>query len=111
MASLFGLAVIGFSLTSSLVGAALFFVLTGVAFQLLQTTSMAITQQVVPGHLLGRVMGILLLSNGITQLLGVVVGAAAQAVGLVVVYFVLGLAVTVFTLLVIACQRPLRTLD
>ena len=110
-AVLYGLAVLGFSLTRSLVGAALFFALGGVAFQLLTTVSTAVTQQLVPDRLLGRVMGLLMLANGIAQLMGVAVGAGAQAVGLETVYLVLGIAMTAFALLIMAWQRPLRTLD
>ena len=110
-AMLVGLSVLGFSLTRSLAGAALFFALGGVASQLLVTVSTAITQQVVPDRLLGRVMGLLILANGIAQLMGVVVGVAAQAAGLATVYLVLGIAMTAFALLIMAWQRPLRTLD
>jgi MFS family permease len=103
----FGLSVLGFSLTRSVVVATVFFLLTGASFQLLITLGNAIVQDAVPSRLLARVMGMLWMAQGIAQASGIVMGAVAQAVGLALFYPAVG----VFMLAVAfwaALQRPLR---
>ncbi|MDA1062657.1 MAG: MFS transporter, partial [Chloroflexi bacterium] len=103
----FGLSVLGFSLTRSVVVATLFFLLTGASFQLLITLGNAIVQDAVPSRLLARVMGMLWMAQGIAQASGVLMGALAQSLGLTVFYPAVGvfmIAVAIYA----ALQRPLR---
>jgi MFS family permease len=109
-AALFGLSVLGFSLSRSVPPAFLFNGLAGLSNQLVITVSMVIVQRRVPNRLLGRVMGLLLLAQGIMQLAGLGVGAAAQVVGLESVYFGAALVILGFVALVTLTQRPLRSL-
>lgn len=110
-AGLFAVAVLFFSLTRSVVIASLSFGLIGVAFQIVMTVSMSIVQQVVPNRLLGRVMGLLVLSNGMAQLLGVVIGGIGQAIGLELLYLAIAVGMIAAISTIAATQRPLRTLN
>jgi MFS family permease len=107
----FGTAVIGFGLSREIAPAFLFNGLAGGTFQLLRIVGVASVQQVVPNRLLGRVMSLLLLSQGIAQLAGLLIGAIGHFAGLEVLYPAAGVAIVVFALAVTATQRPLRTLN
>ena len=110
-AFVFGTAVLGFGLSREIAPAFLFNGLAGGAFQLLRIVGLASLQQVVPNRLLGRVMSLLLLSQGIAQIAGLPIGAIGQLVSLEVLYPAAGVAIVLFALAVTATQRPLRTLS
>lgn len=110
-AATFGIAVLGFSFLRSVAATAVFFVLAGVAFQTQQTVGTAIIQTIVPRHLLGRVMSLLLLSQGLARAAGLGFGAVGQLAGLLVLFPAIGLTMVLGVTLTALVQRPLRTLD
>jgi len=107
--ALMGTSVLAFGLSRSIAPAFLFNGLAGLANALVLTVGIAIVQQAVPNRLLGRVTALLMLSQGIMQLTGLLVGAAGQLLGLSAIYPAAGIAILVFTLLTALRQRPLRT--
>ncbi len=107
----FGIAVTGFGFSRILILAFLFNGLAGAMQQWIRILSTASLQHVVPNRVLGRVMALLMLSQGISQTFGLAIGALGQLVGLEVLYPAAGLTVIGFTLVLAATQRPLRTLD
>lgn len=107
--TILGTAVLGFSLSRSLALAGLCFFIAGLAFQAMITLGNAIAQEVVPNRLLGRVMGLLWMAQGIAQSSGVIMGALAQVVGITVFYPVLGGFILLVGVLA-GMQRPLRSL-
>lgn len=107
----FGLAVLGFGLSRALLAAFLFNGAAGASNQLVRILGIASLQNVVPNRMLGRVMALLMLSQGIAQTFGIAVGAIGQAVGLEVLYPAAGASLVLFALALAAAQRPLRTLD
>ena len=107
----FGLAVLGFGLSRALLVAFLFNGVAGAANQLVRILGIASLQKVVPNRMLGRVMALLMLSQGIAQTFGIAIGALGQAVGLQVLYPAAGASLVLFALALAASQRPLRTLD
>lgn len=108
---LFGVAVIGFGFSRELVLAFIFNGIAGATMQLLRIIGVASLQNVVPNRLLGRVMALLMLSQGIAQAAGVAVGGLGQWLGLELLYPAAGLTIVLFTLALVMAQRPLRTLD
>ena len=70
-----------------------------------------IVERRVPNRLLGRVMGLLVLANGIMQIVGLGVGVVAQLYGLEIVYSAAALVILGFVALVTVTQRPLRVLQ
>jgi hypothetical protein len=108
-AALFGLSVLGVSGTRNVGLTAAGFLLAGMGAQTVLTVSNAIAQSVVPARLLGRVMGLLWLAQGVAQGSGLFVGLLGQAVGLTVLYPLVGLlmlSAAAITLL----RSPLRSL-
>ena len=109
-ATSFAVAVLVFSQTRSLPIVALTFIAGGGGSQLVITVGSALAQQLVPPHLLGRVMGLLSLAQGVASISGFFLGLIGQAIGLQLLYPALGmlmLAVTAYT----AIRSPLRRLD
>ncbi len=107
----FGLAILGFGLSRELAPAFLFNGLAGAAFQLIAIVGIASVQTAVPPRLLGRVMSLLMLAQGIAQLAGLALGALGQLIGLQLLYPAAGLAIALFALATVALQRPLRSLN
>ena len=107
----FGLAVLGFGLSRDIAPAFLFNGLAGANFQLIAIVGIASVQAAVPSRLLGRVMALLMLSQGIAQLAGLALGALGQLISLHMLYPAAGLAIVLFALATAALQRPLRTLN
>ena len=108
--ALFGIAVLGFAFSRSLVVSAGFFVVAGVGFQTMVTVNTAIAQQITPNRLLGRVMSMLWMAQGIARTSGVVIGAVGQLIGLPLLYPLIG-ALMLGVALLATLQRPLRRLD
>ena len=108
--ALFGVAVLGFAFSRSLVLSAGFFVVAGVGFQTMVTVNTVIAQQVTPNRLLGRVMSLLWMAQGIARTSGVVIGAVGQLIGLPLLYPLIG-ALMLGIALLAALQRPLRRLS
>ena len=108
--ALFGIAVLGFAFSRSLVVSAGFFVVAGAGFQTMVTVNTAIAQQITPNRLLGRVMSMLWMAQGIARTSGVVIGAVGQLIGLPLLYPLIG-ALMLGVALLATLQRPLRRLD
>ena len=109
-AASFGVAVLVFSQTRSLPVVALTFMAGGGGSQLVLAVGSAMAQQQVPRHLLGRVMGLLSLAQGVASLSGFFLALLGQAIGLAILYPLIGvfmLGVTALT----AIRSPLRHLD
>jgi len=109
-AGLFGLSVLGVAGTRNVFLTAAAFLLAGMGSQTVLTVSNAIAQSIVPGRLLGRVMGLLWLAQGVAQGSGLFVGLLGQAIGLTFLYplvALLMLAVAGLTLV----RSPLRALS
>ena len=77
----------------------------------MRTTANAALQHAVPNRLLGRVMSLLWLAQGIAQVAALGTGALGQVVGLDVLFPLAGVAILLFTLATVAMQRPLRALN
>ena len=110
-AALFGVAVLGFSLSRTVVPAFFFNGLAGVGFMLVTTLGLAIVQTTVPNRLLGRVTGLLYLGLGLMQVSGLLLGVAAVFVGIERMYVAAGVSMLAITALVALRQRPLRDVD
>ena len=108
--ALFGVAVLGFAFSRSVVLSAGFFVVAGVGFQTMVTVNTVIAQQVTPNRLLGRVMSLLWMAQGIARTSGVVIGAVGQLIGLPLLYPLIG-ALMLGIALLAALQSPLRRLS
>ncbi len=106
-----GAAVLGFSLSRSLPFVYLFNGLAGTALMAFNIAGLSIVQAIVPNRYMGRVTGLLLLGNGLMQVLALGVGLMAGLVGLESVYVAAGSVILGATVLVALTQRPLRTLD
>jgi hypothetical protein len=107
----FGVAVTGFGFSRILILAFLFNGLAGAMHQWIRILSTASLQHVVPNRILGRVMALLILSQGISQAFGIAIGALGQLIGLEVLYPAAGLTIMGLTFVLAAWQRPLRKLD
>jgi MFS family permease len=106
-AMLLGVSVLGVSASRHVVPTAVAFMFAGVGAQMVMTVSNAIAQSIVPARLLGRVMGLLWVAQGVAQSSGLFVGLLGQAIGLTVLYPLVGclmVAVTVLTFI----RSPLR---
>jgi len=108
---LFGACVLGFGLSRAVVVAWLFNAMAGGAFQLMRVLGIAIVQSSVPNRLLGRVMGLLILAQGIAQASGLLFGTLGQAIGLELLFPLAGVGVMALALGVFAAQKPLRHLN
>ena len=106
---LFGLSVIAFGLSRNLALAFLFNGTAGAAFMIVHVLGIAIVQGRVPNRLLGRVMGLVLLAQGIAQAVGLAVGGLGQAIGLVLLYPLAGASIVLLAIAVATAQRPLRS--
>lgn len=107
----FGLAIVGFGYSRILIVAFLFNGLAGGMQQWIRIISTASLQHVVPNRVLGRVMSLLILSQGISQTFGLAIGALGQYIGLEMLYPAAGFAVIAFTVLLAISQPRLRALD
>ncbi|HJM75086.1 MAG TPA: MFS transporter [Dehalococcoidia bacterium] len=107
----FGLAIVGFGYSRILIVAFLFNGLAGGMQQWIRILSTASLQHVVPNRVLGRVMSLLILSQGISQTFGLAIGALGQYIGLEMLYPAAGFAVIAFTILLAISQPRLRALD
>ena len=103
----FGLAVLVFSLSRNVVFSGAMFLMAGASFQMVITLANTIVQDTVPNRLLGRVMGLLFMAQGIAQANGIIMGGLAQLVGLEVFYPALGTFMISAGLLA-ASRRSLR---
>ncbi|MDA1010089.1 MAG: MFS transporter [Chloroflexi bacterium] len=108
---LFGIAVLGFSLSRSIPLAFAFNGLAGLAFMAFNIAGIGIVQALTPNRYLGRITGLLLFGQGLMQVIALGVGLFARAVGIEAVYVTAGILIIVATLAVGALQRPLRELD
>ncbi|MSP22815.1 MAG: MFS transporter [Dehalococcoidia bacterium] len=108
---LYGVAVVvyAFSRSIPLTGIAMLF--GGLAFQLQQTVGTTILQTVVPRQLLGRVTALLFLAPGLAQVSGLPIGLIGQAVGMQVLFPIVGGVMLASGVAIALIQRPLRTLD
>ncbi len=107
--ALMGATVLGFGLSRIVIVAFVFNGLVGLSYQLVLTLSLTLVQRQVPNRLMGRVTGLLMLASGMMQVAALIVGGIAQLVGLELVYPAAGVAILVFTVLVVLRQQPLRT--
>ena len=106
---LFGLSVIAFGLSRHVALAFLFNGTAGAAFMVVRVLGIAIVQDTVPNRLLGRVLGLLLLAQGIAEVGGLALGALGQAIGLQALYPLAGASIVLLALAVASTQRPLRS--
>jgi len=107
-ALILGGAVLAFSLSRVVV---LSFVLGGFAggaFQTVRVTGTAIAQTEVPPELRGRVLGLLIVANGIAGVLGVPAGLLAQFIGLEMLFTGGGVVLLGLAASVALTQRQLR---
>jgi DHA3 family macrolide efflux protein-like MFS transporter len=105
----FGLSVIAFGLSHNVALAFLFNGTAGAAFMVVRVLGIAIVQGRVPNRLLGRVMGLVLLAQGIAQAVGLAVGGLGQTIGLELLYPIAGVSIVLLALAVAGAQRPLRS--
>ncbi len=108
---LFGVAVLGFSLSRSLPLVFFFNALAGFAFMGANISGLAIVQALVPNRYLGRVTGLLMLGQGLMQVIALAIGILARFAGIEVVYVAAGVTILVVSLAVIVTQHELRALD
>ena len=108
---MFGLAILGFSLSRNVASAFLFNALAGAAFQVIVIVGIASVQTAVPPRLLGRVMALLMLAQGIAQVGAFALGALSQLIGMEVLFPAAGVAIMLLTLATVGLQRPLRTFN
>ncbi len=108
-AALLGVSVIGVSASRDVVPAAIAFMFAGFGAQMVMTVSNAIAQSIVPARLLGRVMGLLWVAQGLAQSSGLFVGLIGQAIGLTVLYPLVGFLMVIVVLITII-RSPLRAL-
>lgn len=109
-AALLGVSVLGVSASRSVVPSAVAFAFAGFGAQMVMTVGNAIAQSVVPARLLGRVMGLLWVAQGLAQGSGLFVGLLGQAIGLTVLYPLVG-GLMVVVVAVTFVRSPLRTLS
>jgi hypothetical protein len=81
-AAAFGFAIFALGMTRWLPGAALAYFSLGLLMVLTQVNGMTILQTVVSNQYMGRVMSLMLLGQGISQLGALPLGVLAQAIGL-----------------------------
>ena len=108
---IFGLSVTAFGFSRGFVLAFIFNGIAGGMQQWIRILSTASLQHAVPNHVLGRVMSLLMLSQGIAQTFGLLIGAIGQWIGLEVLYPSAGIAITSFAVFLAVTQRSLRQLD
>ena len=109
-ALILGGAVLAFSLSRVVV---LSFVLGGFAggaFQTVRVTGTAIAQTEVPPELRGRVLGLLIVANGLAGVLGVPAGLLAQFIGLEMLFTGAGVVLLGLAASVALTQRELRSI-
>lgn len=108
-AGLLGVSVLGVSASRHVVPSAVGFAFAGLGAQMVMTVGNAIAQSIVPARLLGRVMGLLWVAQGLAQSAGLFVGLIGQAIGLTVLYPLVGLLMVAVTA-VTFFRSPLRAL-
>ena len=108
---LFGVAVLGFSLSRWLPLVFFFNALAGFSFMGANIAGLAIVQALVPNRYLGRVTGLLMLGQGLMQVIALAIGILARFAGIEVVYVAADITILVTTLVVVLSQRELRALD
>ena len=101
---------IAFSLSRVAVVSFMIGIFSGASFQTVRVTGMAIAQTEVPPQLRGRVLGLLIVANGLAGVLGVPAGLLAQLIGLETLFTAGGVALLALTLGVTLTQRPLRAI-
>lgn len=109
-AGLLGVSVLGVSASRHVVPSAVGFAFAGLGAQMVMTVGNAIAQSIVPARLLGRVMGLLWVAQGLAQSAGLFVGLIGQAIGLTVLYPLVGLLMVAVTA-VTFFRSPLRGLQ
>jgi hypothetical protein len=107
---LYGVAVITYALSRSIPLTGLAMLAAGLAFQMQQTVGTAILQTVVPRELLGRVTALLFLAQGLGQTSGLAFGLIGQAIGLELLFPMVGAVMLASAVAIAALQRPLRAL-
>ena len=110
-AVLYGAAVVVYAFSRSIPLTGIAMLCGGLAFQLQQTVGTTILQTVVPRPLLGRVTALLFLAPGLAQASGLPIGLIGQAVGLQVLFPIVGVVMLASGVAIAIFQRPLRTLD
>ena len=85
-------------------------IVCGASFQTVRVTGMAIAQTEVPPQLRGRVLGLLIVANGLAGALGVPAGLLAQLIGLEALFTAGGVALLAIMLGVTLTQRSLRAI-
>jgi MFS family permease len=108
-AGLLGVSVLGVSASRTVVPTAVAFAFAGFGAQMVMTVGNAIAQAIVPARLLGRVMGLLWVAQGLAQGSGLFVGLIGQAIGLTVLYPLVG-ALMLVVVAITFVKSPLRTL-
>ncbi|MEX1022010.1 MAG: MFS transporter [Dehalococcoidia bacterium] len=109
--AVFGIAVLGFSLSRATPLAFAFNGLAGAAMMAFNIAGLTIVQAMVPNRYLGRVTGLLMLGQGLMQVAALGIGILAGIVGMEVVYPAAGLLIILATAGVAIFQAPLRRLD
>lgn len=107
----FGLAILGFSLSRDLLPAFLFNGLAGASFQLNGILGIAVVQTEISSRLHGRVMSLLMLAQGISQISALAMGVLGQMIGLELLFLMAGVTIVLITMLTAAMQKPLRSLN
>jgi hypothetical protein len=107
---LYGVAVITYAVSRSIPLTGLAMLGAGLAFQMQQTVGTAILQTVVPRELLGRVTALLFLAQGLGQTSGLAFGLIGQAIGLELLFPIVGGVMLASAVAIAALQRPLRAL-
>jgi MFS family permease len=107
----FGLAIFALGMTRWLPGAAIAFFTLGLLMVLTQVNGTTILQSAVSNQYMGRVMSLMLLGQGISQLGALPMGVLAQAVGLETVVPALGLVSAGLVVLLALLLPAIRRLD
>ncbi len=101
---------IAFSLSRVVALSFMIGIFAGASFQTVRVTGMAIAQTEVPPELRGRVLGLLIVANGLAGVIGVPAGLLAQVIGLETLFTAGGVGLLVLTLGVALTQRSLRSI-
>jgi hypothetical protein len=107
----FALATLAFGLSRNLAAATVIYGIAGASSHAMRTAGGAAIQHAVPNRLLGRVVSLMGLAQGASQIAALGTGAVGQVVGLELLFPLAGVLVLMFTLATVALQRPLRALN
>ena len=110
-ALILGGSVLAFSLSRVVVLSFILGGFAGGAFQTVRVTGTAIAQTEVPPELRGRVLGLLIVANGLAGALGVPAGLLAQLVGIEALFTGGGVVLLGLAIGVTLTQRQLRDID